>query len=67
MDELINALIATIEAKNSHDRARSAYGGYSWDYHGHYEIAALDNATDDLENALKEIIREVVREELEAK
>lgn len=50
------------EAKESHDKARGAYTGYSWGYHGNYEIEALDRTR----NVLRERFREIIRAEVKA-
>ena len=62
MEELIKSLYEAIEAKNHHDRERSQFHGYDWDYYGQSEIRRMEDAADEFKEHLKEIIREVVQE-----
>lgn len=66
MEELIQSLFKAIEAKNEHDKERSLYQGYEWNYHGHHEIQNMEDAADEFKMHLKEVVREVVQEELQS-
>jgi hypothetical protein len=52
VDDLVRAIDRYTEARKKHDKAFEKYDGYSWDYYGHYEIKALDEARDAFRAAL---------------
>lgn len=58
MDELLEALELSLEARERERRAREKHHGYDWDYFGRYEIQAKEAA----EKRLKQVFKEVVRE-----
>ena len=63
MENLINKLLAVIDAKAIHDKELQSYDGYSWSYHGYRFTAAVDCAAAELKESLKEVIIEVIKEE----
>lgn len=57
---LVQAFQNAVEAKVEHDKARDEYTGYSWGYHGHSYVQAMENAADDLGKRLDELIEKRV-------
>lgn len=49
-----------IEAKQTHDRERDAYDGYSWDYFGQPFINAKENAARKCKEKLREIVVDIL-------
>lgn len=60
--ELIEALQYAVETKIEHDKARDAYDGYEWGYHGYSDIKKMDDAADEFGAALNEFIEQKVKE-----
>mgnify|MGYP001578847766 CR=1 FL=1 len=65
VEGLIQALQNVLEAKMEHDKARDAYEGYSWGYHGRRLVDAVENAADEFGKRLDALIEKKVDEALE--
>lgn len=56
---VVQALQNMNEAKAVHDRERDSYirgGGYSWGYHGHHYVRAMEEAAVEFQKILNEYI-----------
>lgn len=58
------ALENYMSAKTAHDKARDSYEGYSWGYHGHSFVQAMEDAAEDFQNRLDKYISEKVAQAL---
>jgi hypothetical protein len=64
IDAVMSAMADYASAQSDHDVARDKYQGYSWGYHGHSYIHAVDSAKEHAESVLEQYIQACVEKAL---